>query len=187
MEALKIAAICVIAAVLYGIVHDQFTARICIEYFTIFHPPIFHTQSPTLLGIGWGVLATWWVGVFFAVPLILAARSGSAPPLQASELLPSVVSLLAIMAASAVLFGTIGYTLARSGVLATDWLTFTTSPALRYRFMADWWAHAASYGTAFVGGIVLCVMTYRRRFAKRPLLKMSTGQLRRILVLHFDE
>ena len=66
MEALKIAVTCVIAAVLYGIVHDQFTARICIEYFTIFHPPIFHTQSPTLLGIGWGIVATWWVGVFFA-------------------------------------------------------------------------------------------------------------------------
>jgi len=66
MEALKIAVTCIVAAVLYGIVHDQFTARICIEYFTIFHPPVFHTQSPTLLGIGWGILATWWVGVFFA-------------------------------------------------------------------------------------------------------------------------
>src|SRR5450432_1986345 len=60
MEALKIAITCVIAAVLYGIVHDQITARICIEYFTVFHPPIFHTQSPTLLGIGWGIVATWW-------------------------------------------------------------------------------------------------------------------------------
>jgi hypothetical protein len=169
MEALKIAAICVIAAVLYGIVHDQFTARICIEYFTIFHPPIFHTQSPTLLGIGWGILATWWVGVFFAVPLTLAARAGSSPALRASELLPSVISLLAIMGVSAVLFGTIGYTLARNGVLATDWLTFTASPALRYRFMADWWAHTASYGTAFVGGVVLCVITYRRRLRQKAM------------------
>ena len=71
MEAVKIALTCVIAAVLYGIVHDQFTARICIEYFTVFHPPIFHTQSPTLLGIGWGVVATWWVGAFFSVPMII--------------------------------------------------------------------------------------------------------------------
>jgi hypothetical protein len=37
MEALKIAFTCVIAAVIYGIVHDQFTARICLEYFTVFH------------------------------------------------------------------------------------------------------------------------------------------------------
>ena len=42
-EAPKITFICVMAAVVYGIVHDQFTPRICLEYFTIFHPPIFHT------------------------------------------------------------------------------------------------------------------------------------------------
>jgi hypothetical protein len=167
MEALKIAVTCVIAAVLYGIVHDQFTARICIEYFTIFHPPIFHTQSPTLLGIGWGIVATWWVGAFFAVPMILAARAGSRPALRALELLPSITTLLAFMAASAVMFGITGYVLARRGVLDTDWLTFSASPAMRYRFMADWWAHSASYAAAFVGGVVLCVVTYRRRSRPR--------------------
>src|SRR5262252_1985520 len=103
MEALKIAVTCVLAAVLYGIIHDQFTARICVEYFTIFHPPIFPTQSPTLLGIGWGILATWWVGVFFAVPMILAARAGSRPALRAADLLPSIACLLVVMAASAAL------------------------------------------------------------------------------------
>jgi hypothetical protein len=169
MEALKIAATCVIAAVLYGIVHDQLTARICIEYFTIFHPPIFHTPSPTLLGIGWGIVATWGVGAFFAVPMILAARFGRRPPLRASDLLPSITLLLAFMAACAVLFGITGYVLARKGVLATDWLTFTTSPAMRCRFMADWWAHTASYASAFVGGVVLCFVTYRRRLRLRVL------------------
>jgi len=140
MEALKIAAACVLAAVLYGIVHDQFTARICIEYFTIFHPPIFATQSPTLLGIGWGIVATWWVGAFFAVPMILAARAGFRPALKASELLSSVTWQLTFMAACALLFGTTGYVLARKGIPATDWLTFSATPSLRYRFMADWWA-----------------------------------------------
>jgi hypothetical protein len=163
MEAIKIAVTCVVAAVLYGIVHDQITARICIEYFTVFHPPIFHTQSPTLLGIGWGIVATWWVGAFFCVPMILAARAGSPPALRASELLLSIASLLAFMAISAVLAGLTGYALARTGVLATDWLTFSSSPAIRYRFMADWWAHTASYAAAFAGGVVLCVITYRRR------------------------
>jgi hypothetical protein len=73
------------------------------------------------------------------------------------------------MAASAVLFGITGYVLARKGVLPTDWLTFSASPAMRYRFMADWWAHTASYGVAFAGGVVLCVMTYRRRLRQEPL------------------
>jgi uncharacterized protein YneF (UPF0154 family) len=49
MEAFKIAVLCIIAAVLYGIVHDQFIARIYIEYFTISHPR-FSTHS---LRIGW--------------------------------------------------------------------------------------------------------------------------------------
>jgi hypothetical protein len=59
MQSIKIILTCVVAAVLYGIVHDQVTARICVEYFLVFHPPIFPTQSPTLLALGWGVIATW--------------------------------------------------------------------------------------------------------------------------------
>lgn len=163
METLKIAIICVAAAVLYGIVHDQFTARICVEYFTLFHPPLFHTQSPTLLGIGWGIAATWWVGAALAVPMILAARAGRRPPMRASELIPSITALLAVMAVLAVLSGITGYLLTRNRVLETDWLRLFPSPAMRCRFMADWWAHTASYAAAFVGGIVLCLVTYRKR------------------------
>jgi len=163
MEALKIAATCIIAAILYGIVHDQVTARVCLEYFTIFHPPIFNTESPTLLGIGWGVITTWWVGALFAIPMILAARAGARPRLRASQLLPSIAALLGIMAACAMLFGFLGYVLARTGIVDTKWLVFANSPSVRHRFMADWWAHTASYAAAFVGGVVLCVRTYRRR------------------------
>lgn len=148
MEAFRIALTCVVAAVLYGIVHDQFTARICLESFTIFHPPIFHTQSPTWLGIGWGVLATLWVGVFVAMPMILVARAGSRPVLCASELRPSIAMRLAFMAANAVVFGCIGYIFARWGIVNTDWLTFSASRMARCRFMADWWAHSASYASA---------------------------------------
>jgi len=170
MEALKIVILCIVAAILYGIIHDQITARICVQYFTVFHPPIFHTQSPTLLALGWGIVATWWVGAFFSVPMILAARAGSRPTVRAAELMPPIVWLLASMGACATLSGITGYVLARQGTLATDWLSFTDSPGMRYRFMADWWAHTASYAAALVGGIVLCAMTYRKRV--RP----TTGQ-----------
>jgi hypothetical protein len=40
------------------------------------------------------------------------------------------------MAASALLSGMIGDVLSRNGMLSTDWLMFTDSPARRYRFMA---------------------------------------------------
>jgi hypothetical protein len=79
MQWLAIVALSILACVAYGIMHDQVTARICVEYFTIGHPPVFGTESPTLLGIGWGIIATWWVGVILGVPLATAARIGGRP------------------------------------------------------------------------------------------------------------
>lgn len=73
MQAIRIILLCICSAIFYGIVHDQITARICVEYFTIGHPPVFNTDSPTLLGFGWGVIATWWVGLILGLPLSLAA------------------------------------------------------------------------------------------------------------------
>jgi hypothetical protein len=58
METVKIVLLCIGSAVLFGIVHDQVTARLCVEYFTIGHPKVFGTESPTLLAFGWGVIAT---------------------------------------------------------------------------------------------------------------------------------
>ena len=49
VETLKIVVLCIVSAIVYGILHDQVTARVCVEYFTIGHPPIFHTDDPTLL------------------------------------------------------------------------------------------------------------------------------------------
>ena len=57
MKSLAIILTCILAAICYGIVHDQITARVCVEYFTIGHPPVFSTNDPTLLGIGWGIIA----------------------------------------------------------------------------------------------------------------------------------
>ena len=79
MQALAIVALSILAAVSYGIVHDQITARVCVEYFTIGHPQVLAvpTDSPTVLGFVWGVIATWWVGLGLGIPLALAARLGS--------------------------------------------------------------------------------------------------------------
>src|SRR5262249_32121548 len=50
VEYIKITALCVAATVLYGICHDQVTARVCVEYFTVGHPPVFGgLTDPTLL------------------------------------------------------------------------------------------------------------------------------------------
>src|SRR5262249_54807288 len=116
MQALAIVALCVTSAVIYGIIHDQVTARICVEYFTIGHPPVFDTESPTLLGIGWGIIATWWVGVLLGIPLAVAARVGNRPRRNAGSLVRPVAVLLTVMAVCALLAGIIGYLLALRGV-----------------------------------------------------------------------
>ncbi len=98
-----------LAAVLYGIAHDQITVRVCLQYFTVLHPPIFHTQSPTLLGLAWGTYATWPVGVVLGIALALCARIGKRKKLRLADLMPLLLRLLAIMALSALTLGSLGY------------------------------------------------------------------------------
>ena len=50
----------------------------------------------------------------------------------------------------------------------------------RYRFMAAWWAHSASYASGSIGGIVICIVTYRRRRKKLPI-ERYTGHTQRSL------
>jgi hypothetical protein len=167
-EFLKVILLCMAAAIFYGIIHDQFTARICLEYFTVFHPTVFTTASPTLLGIGWGILATWWVGAILGLLLAIAARVGSLPPLTAARLLHPIGKLLLLMAVCATLSGVAGFVLAKhQSVSPPEWMAFRLSRSAQTRFMADWWAHTASYLSGFVGGIGLCVLTYRRRETDR--------------------
>ena len=64
MKSLTIIGMSILGCVIYGILHDQVTARLCVEYLTIFHAPIFGVNSPTTawhrLGypcnvVGWSV------------------------------------------------------------------------------------------------------------------------------------
>lgn len=48
MQWLAIVAVSVLAAMVYGICHDQVTAHVCVEYFTIAHPKVIQSESPTL-------------------------------------------------------------------------------------------------------------------------------------------
>jgi hypothetical protein len=152
------------AAVVYGILHDQVTARICVEYFTIGHPPIFNTDNPTLLGIGWGILATWWVGLILGVPLAFAARAGSRPKREVRTLFRPIGWFLIILAANALLAGCIGWLLASNGVVKLDPYMAGQLPQDRHvPFLIDLWAHSASYLVGFIGGIVLVVNVWRSR------------------------
>jgi hypothetical protein len=164
MHAAAIILLCIASAILYGIIHDQITARICIEYFTIGHPPVFNTDSPTLLALGWGVLATFWVGLILGIPLALAARAGPLPKRPARTLLGPIVLLLLVMAICAALAGLLGFSLARNGIVYLFGPLAQRIPKDRHPlFLADLWAHNASYFVGFIGGIVLIIWTWRSR------------------------
>jgi hypothetical protein len=161
---LKIIGLGVLAAIAYGIALDNVTARVCVEYFTIGHVPIFGTEDPTLLALGWGVLATWWVGLALGIYLAVACRVGRRPKLTAGDLVRPLGVLLVSMAAVSLLAGLAGYFAATRGWI---WLAGPIAllvPAARHHaFLADLWSHLAAYGSAFLGGITLAVWASIRR------------------------
>ena len=173
MEALKIFALCVVAAVVYGILHDQVTARVCVEYFTIGHPPVFNTESPTLLAIGWGIIATWWVGVMLGVPTALACRMGSWPKFTAGQLVKPIAILLVVMAIGALVAGIAGYKAAQAGkIQLLEPLASRVAPEKHAAFLADLWAHLASYGVGFVGGwVIISYVVFARWHGVRVALR----------------
>jgi hypothetical protein len=178
IESLKIIGLGVVAAIAYGIAHDNVTARVCVEYFTIGHPRIFGTESPTLLALGWGVLATWWVGFGLGVYLALVSRVGRKPKLGAVDFFKPLGVLLATMAAMSLVSGFAGYYAANHRWI---WLVGDKAgqiPEARHPlFLADLWAHLAAYASAFVGGIILAIWaTIRRnRLAKARQSSLMDG------------
>ena len=163
-EALKIICFATVAAILYGILHDLITAHLCVEYFTIAHPRVFPTESPLLLAIGWGVIATWWVGLGLGIALALAARAGSAPRLSLADLRPSIVKLLVTVTLVASSSGAIGAVLLEWRVMAIPHPWAAAIPPERHvAFAAVASAHFASYIAAALGGLFLIIRTARRR------------------------
>lgn len=152
------------AAIGYGIVHDQVTARVCVEYFTIGHPPIFATDDPTLLGLGWGIIATWWMGLFLGILLAIVARTGSRPKRSVGSLVRPVLTLLSVMGVAALLAGVTGWMLARNNIITLTGPLANELPADRHAvFLADLWAHSASYFVGFAGGLVAIARIWRSR------------------------
>jgi hypothetical protein len=172
-ESLKIIALCVVAAILYGIVHDQVTARVCVEYFTIGHPRILPTDDPTLLGLFWGIVATWWAGLGLGVLLAAAARGGQAPKRTARSLVGMIGGLLAIMAGLAITAGAAAWSAAGLGwiVLVGPWAE--SVPVNRQQaFLAVGAAHAMSYVVAGLGGAMRIWQVWRSR---RPAAQHGLG------------
>lgn len=174
MQSLAIIALCLASTISYGIVHDLISARICVEYFTIGHPPIFDSEDPVLLGIGWGVVATWWVGLILGVALAAVSRVGPWPKRSARSLLKPISRLMVIAAIFAFVSGTCGSLLARNGVvfLLND-LADRVPKEQHNAYLACLWAHSASYLVGFFGGLIVIVRVGIGRFRQSALERFS--------------
>jgi hypothetical protein len=164
INAILIVAVCTAAATLYGILHDQVTVRVCLEYFTVFHPPIFRNQSPTMLALLWGANATWWIGYFLGCLLALAACPGRAPMTPAKDLVKPVLKLLLAMALSALVAGVVGYGLVESGTTTLpEKYGHLLRTSMHSRLMADAFAHNASYLVGLFGGCLIVFKVWKTR------------------------
>ncbi len=182
----KIVLLCTLATIAYGVVHDQVTAHLCVEYFTIAHPPLFHTNSPALLGLCWGITATIGQGIIVGILLALVSQSAGLPPTPIRPLLITVCVLLAVMAISATLAGVVGYELSRRSIIALPASFRELVPvSQRDRFMAVWFAHAASYLVGLAGSSLVIFRIWLRRGKPRVLsaVPRTRGEIIRALIL----
>lgn len=117
LKAARIILLCTLAACLYGVVQDQVAVRLCLEYFTVAHPPLFHTTSPNLPALCWGVAATAAIGALFGIVLARVSQSPGSTPYPLSRLGRSIIVLLAVTGGAALL-SVGGYRLSRSGFVS---------------------------------------------------------------------
>jgi hypothetical protein len=164
MHALRIVLFSLGCAVLYGIVHDQVTARICVEYFTVGHPSLLGLRDPTVLGILWGIIATWWVGLALGLLLALVCRLGTRPTLTVRDVRWPILVVMLGVGLTSLIAGLAGYTLARTGALLMPYTLVTRVPvATQAAFLADAWAHQNAYNVGLLGGLAVCLWAWRER------------------------
>jgi hypothetical protein len=165
MESIKIIAFSIAAACVYGIAHDLVTAHVCIEYFLPpMHPIIVPTDSPFLLALIWGIVATWWVGLLLGIPLAVVCRFGQRPKLTVKNIVRPVLFLLIILYIVSMLLGVVGYI---AGQMKWIWLlpplADAVVPERHALFLFDLWAHLAAYVLGAIGGIMLMYRLWKKR------------------------
>ncbi|HZU81839.1 MAG TPA: hypothetical protein VE987_02935 [Polyangiaceae bacterium] len=160
--------IAVAAAIVYGVAHDNVTARLCVEYFTVGHPRVIASESPTALALVWGVLATWWFGALLGALLAIAARAGRRPKWGPRAVVKPIAALLVAVATASFIGGCLGYRHARMRDYP-DWLSrLSLGPDAQFWFVVDLWAHRAAYLAGLVFTIALCALVAVRRWRAAP-------------------
>lgn len=170
MGYLRIILFSVGCAIGYGIIHDQVTAHLCVEYFTVGHPSLLGIGDPTVLAFAWGIIATWWVGLGLGIPLALIARVGPWPKLTVHDVRGPILLLMVVAGLTSLLAGLAGYVLARTGSAYPLTVAGHLPPARQALFMADAWAHESAYNVGNAGAILICLWAWDQRARRKPNL-----------------
>jgi hypothetical protein len=182
----KIILLVIGAAAVYGVAHDEITARLCLEYFTLAHPPLFPTNSPTVLALCWGLAATLGVGLLFGLLLAEVSQSPELPPLPITKLFRPVALVLVVTGLLAALAGCLGYEVSRRSVivLVEPWADSLPRPQ-RDRFMAVWFTHSASYLFGLSGAAWVVYRVWKERNQPRifTLVPRRRSELVRVVLL----
>ena len=177
MGGAAVVALCVSAAVLYGEIHDQITAHLCVEYFSVAHPRVIQSQDPAVLALVWGVLATWWVGAGLGVALACACWAGRRQPLPIRKIVKPMLVLLASMAVCAAAAGVLGWVLTALWHMPPPGGWGRQIPAEQHAaFSAAAFSHSASYLTGFAGGVALVTYAWVLRKALHPVESGPRGR-----------
>ena len=170
VEYVKIIGFCILAACVYGVAHDLVTAHVCVGYFLPpIHPIIVPTDSPLLLALIWGVIATWWVGLFLGILLAVSCRVGNKPKLSISQVVRPVLYLLISLFIASMFFGLIGYAMGQLEVWFIPPVFHTIiKPERLAVFQFNAFAHFAAYLLGLIGGVIVTVYSIRCRFAASP-------------------
>ena len=167
-ESFYVTAASTIFAIIYGVLYDQITTRICLEYYmTGNHPRLINSDSPTLHGLIWGVITTWWVGLGLGIPTALVSQFGSWPSVSAQELFPALLFQFFIIPASSFLIGSSAYLYMRYSGFAPQLNVMGShllqSPAVRQKWLTVGIANSAGYLVGLVNSIIIwCVIIHKR-------------------------
>jgi len=108
------------------------------------------------------------VGLLRGVRVAMAARAGNGPKQRAASLGRPILLVVGAMACCASVAGVVGFVLARNGTVVLFQPLASRVPQGRHvRFIADFWAHSASYLVGLVGGLALIVLTWTSRYRQR--------------------
>ncbi len=171
----------------FNIVQQVVLAYYCTIFFTQYLYDWFHTSNPLILGLGWGIVGSWWVGLPFSIVFVLAARAGSWPQRNARQIVPIAAVLVGVLWLTSLISGIIGHATAQAFLNFDNnsWLTMFYPSLIRdavgdvssdtfLRLGAAQFANSYAYlfgsaGAIFVTGLVLGQrwgLQHAKRFTK---------------------